>query len=346
MQISKGILQRIKSLRFLLSAILGELSINVAGTLLEKVRPDLPDGQTVPDFLASIRALGQRLRAAMDRLSNADMKVFFLKAELEALGKSRDTLASALAAAIVRLRRLVLGLYEAPHVAGLALQSPRSYRPTPLLRQADLITGIFAGELLASLLGEAAYEESPGLQEPVRLVQQIADELLAVTVEIDETRRQLDRAVIEKKELQEEYDMLFLNTARTFESYCRLAGMERLAKKIRPSKRRPGRTEVEPDEEELELLESVPAEGVPAESVPAETGDREVEVVARDAGVADGSDDAPASGRVLEFPGIWKGMCRPEDQKHLNLETGCFKVEHSPVEPDAVFQEGHFVVAE
>ncbi len=50
------------------------------------------------------------------------------------------------------------------------------------------------------------------------------------------------------------YDVLFLHGARTFESFCRLAGKTELADRVRPSVSRPGRTEVPPDEEVLESL--------------------------------------------------------------------------------------------
>jgi hypothetical protein len=68
--------------------------------------------------------------------------------------------------------------------------------------------------------------------------------------QVDEHRRELDEGLIEKNKAKEEHDRVFLHTARAFESFCRLAGEDELADRVRKSQPRTRRAADEPGEGE------------------------------------------------------------------------------------------------
>jgi hypothetical protein len=64
--------------------------------------------------------------------------------------------------------------------------------------------------------------------------------------------RELEVTLVAKTRLMSEHDVCFLNIARTLESLFRLAGFHELADRVRPSARRPGLIENDPEAGEPE----------------------------------------------------------------------------------------------
>ncbi len=89
---------------------------------------------------------------------------------------------------------------------------------------------------------------------------------------IDVTAKQAEGAMVAKNQAIEEYDRVFGWVSRAFESLFSLAGLEELARRIRPSVRRKGRRAV--DEEDAPEEQTPPAEsssdGASSTEAPAE----------------------------------------------------------------------------
>ncbi len=148
------------------------------------------------------------------------------------------------------MRRTVMSQYEDSNLERLGLHSPRSYRPDPLSRQASMIEEAFARDDVGKLLGKPFYEDPFDAAKTVAPVIRASGDLGLILDEIDDQIRVYDELFIARGEAREEHDELFTYTARTFEGNCRLAGLRKLAERVRPSTRRPGRIDGATEDDE------------------------------------------------------------------------------------------------
>lgn len=235
---SKEVTDRQKTTRFLLQAFKLQ-GPRVARQLLAIVRPHLLEGDDEPGFLAAIVALARRLEAVLERLVTVDERIYALNALLARLREERDDKTPAVGQVIVRLRQTLSAQYVAPRLELLGFEGKTARKPIPVLRQADRLCEALPDGGLEEILGEPFFAHSLDLRPQVEELGPVADELRGILQAIDDTRREIALAVVEKGEIMQEHDRLHVRTARAFESLCRIAGEGELADRVRPAGGRP-----------------------------------------------------------------------------------------------------------
>ncbi len=265
---SKQSSDREKACRFVLSALF-QYGQEISRLLVDLFSPDLKESDTTPDFFGTVVAVGRKLKVAIDRVVAADGRLFAANTALDRERKLRARKTSRLARLIMGLRGACSSLFIDLPVQQLGFDARTAQDPVPLLIQADRVVENLESD---EFQGEPLF---PGVDfDPKKYAAQVRDGaggLRGCLDNIAEMKRKADTALLEKRAITEEYDDLFLQGARAFETYCRMAGKTELADRVRPSESRPGRTVVPPDEsdnaEELGADESVVEESAADESV-------------------------------------------------------------------------------
>ena len=256
---SKETSDREKACRFLLAAFFQQ-GPEISRLLVETLRPHRRDADPEPDFFATVVALGRALEDAIGRVVAADNVLFAANAVLDATITLREDKTSQLSRLIIGLRGACNALFVDLSVQRLGFDTRTFQDPVPLLIQADRVVESLSCEPIE---GEHVFEDDDF--DPTRYavkVQKKAKELRDALDGVAKARRHADTVLLEKRAVTSDYDQLFLHGARTFESYCRLAGQTELADRVRPSESRPGRTRVAPDEVPDSAVEGeTPAEG-------------------------------------------------------------------------------------
>ncbi len=248
---SKGVTDRQKTFVFLHSVFLlqGPAVAQALARLLETADEAAEAPHDEPVFLHVILGFGRTLKERLTHLVAADESHYQAKAVYNALLARRARLSRKLTGFIVALRRTILGHHEQPDMARLGLQGETAREPVPVLRQADRIVTVFEQGEVEALVGPPIFDGLPfephdrGTQ-----LKTVADQLREVLDAIGDARRRTEDAYLNKQEATKSYDQLFTRAARTFEDWCRLAGRDGLADRVRPSEKRPGRTIREPPE--------------------------------------------------------------------------------------------------
>ena len=264
-KLTVSITGKVRSCLFLLAALV-EQGPKVTQIVLDLLQPSLTPGEEPPPFLAQLQALGRLLRAALERITARDRRLYDEDEQRATLFEERQVLLSELARKVTGLRRIVIGHYPDAKAEKLGLQGRTAQEPIALLRQSELISQKLRREDLEKMLGDPLFDLRLDPEPYVLQIDPVLPRLTEAYEVHQRARRRVDNLLDEKKEAVTSYDVAFLRVARQFEDLCRLAGKNELADKVRPSLTRPGETAERPDDSEVPDS----AEGVVADDVAGE----------------------------------------------------------------------------
>ena len=241
-----------------------------------------PVGQALPPGIESVfdrlvPNLRDMLSVARDQLIVSDRRSRDQRAKTSSFRRHRDEAFKELLPFVMGVRDTFLGACgpEVVEELGFALRTPQ--HPSELHEQAThLVSRLGDPELSLPVVRYRGVTLEPAsLAEDMRpLVEQLGERL----EEVSREERLTDAAKIAKDESLKAYDRIFLWAARSAESLFRMADLEEIALRVRPSARRPG------------LTREIEGQGVDAESAVSETAVEGVPDAAENA-----EDEVPAT---------------------------------------------------
>ncbi len=249
----KTVNDRVQSCRAVLWALatFGDRLVEVLGEAFDLL---LEEDQAMP-FEVQLELFARKLAEIRDRMVEAARAYRDQKARESIVREQRNQRAARVNSEVVGLRKAFTGIYSDAKLAefGFARRTPQP--PAALLEQAShLITRLSDPQLdlSGSRFGDFQLD-APSLAgelvKSVEKLQQAVDDL------VKEERRSEALKLI-KDDAIRDHNRWFVWIARTVESLCRAAGLDEVAKRVRPSSRRPGVTAkkfVEPEGEAGEV---------------------------------------------------------------------------------------------
>ena len=260
---SRSLIDRLASCRVVLWAL------NTHGPRLTELF-DEPQGQPLPEGLTTgfqpvVKTLVDVLTEARDRLTASDRTRRDQEAQVIHYRQLRDEAFKNLSPFVVGLRDTFLGACGLGVVSQLGFARRTPQQPGDLFEQAQHLTARLSDPdlVLPAPRYQGVLLDAPELAVEMQpLVEKLGETLEHVSRE----ERMFDAAKIAKDEALEVYDRNFLWAARTAESLFRLANLPEVAKRVRPSTRRPGLTNEVENEGSGTTGSQLPADGSSSEA--------------------------------------------------------------------------------
>ncbi|MEE8525863.1 MAG: hypothetical protein V3T72_18155 [Thermoanaerobaculia bacterium] len=206
----------------------------------ELLRPELAEGETMPDLELLQRLFRRALARRWHRLQDADDRCRSTAHRRRVLVRRLEAARKKLGRAIAGLRAHLADRFGAGTAAELfVLQSAASGVPEELSRQAAHVVTWLRDP--AKPLPESPY--SPKMEDRRRWakpVEAAAKALGPALARASRARKQAEAAKAERRRRRGPYDDLFVAVASWFEALYRIAGRDDRAEAVRPSKRRKG----------------------------------------------------------------------------------------------------------
>ncbi len=208
----------------------------------------LEEGQTTP-FPTQLALFRKRLVRNQEGIVTTDRAYRDQRAQESVFRGRRDALAADVYSMLVGLRQTFTGAYGEDRLAemGFARQTPR--QPAELLEHGThLINRLMDPEIDLSGSRYGDFQIDPALLTPkvVEGLEKLRQASDALALE----ERKTEVLKLAKDDQLKKHNSSFLWIARTVESLLRLAGLDEVAKRVRPSTRRPGVTAKAPEQPE------------------------------------------------------------------------------------------------
>lgn len=248
----KTVSDRVQSCKAVLWAlrVYGGQLLEILG---ESFAPLLAAGQAMP-FEVQLELFEKKLILIRDRMLETERAYRDQKAR-ESLSRTRRIeRAGRVNSAVVGLRKAFAGIYSDQKLAeiGFARRTPQP--PGVLLEQAShLVTRL--NDPLLDLTGSRFGDFQLDAKNLAKALVSSVDDLEEAVDDLAREERQSEAMKLAKDQAIQEHNRWFVWIARTVESLCRVAGLDEVAKRVRPSSRRPGVTAkkfVEPDDAKAE----------------------------------------------------------------------------------------------
>ncbi len=233
----KSVIDREKSVTAVVTAS-QRWAPSTAAALADLLRPELADGETLPDLELLQRLFGRALARRWERLQASDQAHLSARARLRLLLAERGAALRALYRRVADLRTLMRGVFgaeQARRLLGLAGKTSRD--PLVLLRQAARALA----RLLDAPLPAAGFE--PTGHDRTRWaspVEAAARDLEASRAAASLAGKRLEAAKAERRRALEDFNAVFVEVAAWLAGTYRAAGRADRAAAVRPCRRRPG----------------------------------------------------------------------------------------------------------
>lgn len=242
--VSKLVVDRDKSSRSVQAIAEAQLPVISKG-IGAYLAPVLKDGEEVPDVETLIRLFLRRLAGDTDGMKAADSLDAQEDADLGAARSEHDKASEALRNALVETREVATAVVGTGGAKLLGFDGPTPSVPIAM--------ETLAGTVATRLRDEARRPEprSPKISwDPPAIAADLdaAREARAASAKnVREEERQGQVSQDDKDQAIERYDDSFRRAAGLITTLFEVAGHDALADKVRPSRVRPGRTDVEPE---------------------------------------------------------------------------------------------------
>jgi hypothetical protein len=208
----------------------------------------LVEGEILPDLPTLFRILQRMLAAAVQNLVTAGSRhLREIDSDIK-LRQRRDELVSLLGTKVSNFRKMLDSLFGPGSALQLAgLDGRTEQEPVALLAQIERILDRFGPDAEMASPAFRAFQMDPqAVAEDFAEYQELKD----LVSELNRENRRSDATIIAKNEAMSRYNLQFRWIAGCLESLYHLADQHELAERVKPSTRRPGRTEVDVEAEE------------------------------------------------------------------------------------------------
>jgi hypothetical protein len=242
---SKQITDRARSARAVEAAATTHLAL-LSARVQNDLAAALAEGEAAPDVAFLIQLYLRLMLRALDRLEGAERAHSAELADDAPARDERDDAADACAAVIQDLRSLITNLYPPEVAAKLHLGTATPPLPDALSQQADTIAQ-------AARTLDLGAPRLPGVQLDLAPTFASLDtaraRLSAALRNVAAERREAEQTQRAKDAAVADFDAAFTAAAGLLSLLLRLHGEPELARRVRPSRRRPGRRAVDAGEE-------------------------------------------------------------------------------------------------